>query len=80
VAAPHGGPARRLRALRGRRLGRAVERQRAEAMLLRAPRGSRVGLRLEAAGCHLFPVPGETGLAAGAGAGPAAAAGQFRPP
>ena len=46
---------------------------------LRAARGSRVGLRLEAAGCHLFPVPAETGLPAGAGTGPAAA-GQSRPP
>ncbi|HMG62336.1 MAG TPA: ABC transporter ATP-binding protein, partial [Streptosporangiaceae bacterium] len=46
----------------------------------RAPRGSRVGLRLEPAGCHLFPVPGETGIAAAAGTGPAAAAGQSRPP
>jgi iron(III) transport system ATP-binding protein len=46
----------------------------------RAPRGSRVGLRLEPAGCHLFPVPGETGMAAAAGTGPAAAAGQSRPP
>jgi iron(III) transport system ATP-binding protein len=46
---------------------------------LRAARGSRVGLRLEAAGCHLFPVPGETGLPEGAGTGPAAA-GQSRPP
>jgi iron(III) transport system ATP-binding protein len=39
---------------------------------LRAARGSRVGLRLEAAGCHLFPVPGAPAVPA--------AAGQSRPP
>jgi iron(III) transport system ATP-binding protein len=42
----------------------------------RADRGRRVGLRLEAAGCHLFPAPG---ICAVPGAGAAAAA-QSRPP